>query len=69
MFIVADIFFSDKLFTSSGQPVNIESGYESYPNNQPVHIETSKLFTSTPGYRSHRVEVNGMSDQAVNIEK
>jgi len=56
-------------FTSSGQPVNIENGQERYSNNQPVHIETSNLFTSTPGYRSHRVEVNGMSDQAVNIEK
>jgi hypothetical protein len=56
-------------FTSSGQPVNIENGQESYSNNQPVHIENSNLFTSTPGCRSHRVEVNGLIDQPVNIEK
>ena len=47
-------------FTSSGQPVNIENGQQSYSINQPVHIDASKPFTST--------RVNGLVVQLVHIE-
>ena len=37
------------------QTVHIEQGTRSHRNQQAVHIETGKLFTSTPGTRSHRL--------------
>ncbi len=50
------------------QTVHIEQGTRSHRNRQAVHIETGKLFTSTPGTRSHRLDVNEMVAQIVNIE-
>ena len=37
------------------QTVHIEQGIRSHRNQQAVHIETGKLFTSMPGTRSHRL--------------
>ena len=59
---------SSNPITQSRQPVNIENRQKSYPSNQPVHIETSNSFTSTRGYRSQRLDVNGVPVNKVPLE-
>ena len=54
---------------SARQTVHIEQGTRSHRNQQADHIETGKLFTSTPGTRSHRLAWTGWSQQAVKFAK